>query len=61
MDQHDGIPEAQRSGPDSDPVRSIAQALTGLKFGSLLVIVQDGVIVQIERTEKIRLRVGKQR
>jgi len=29
--------------------------LHGLKYGSVLAIVQDGVVVQIERTEKNRL------
>ena len=31
------------------------EALRGLRFGSVLAIVQDGVVVQIERTEKLRL------
>lgn len=33
----------------------IGGALRGLKFGSVNVIVQDGVVVQIDRTEKMRL------
>ena len=33
----------------------IRQLLRDLQFGSLLVIVQDGVVVQIDRTEKKRL------
>jgi hypothetical protein len=33
----------------------IRDALRGLRFGTVAVIVQDGVIVQIERTEKLRL------
>ena len=36
-------------------LRRIGDALRGLRFGSVLVIVQDGVVVQIERTEKTRL------
>lgn len=36
-------------------LRRIGDALAGLRFGSVLAIVQDGVIVQIERTEKTRL------
>lgn len=36
-------------------LRRIGDALAGLRYGSVLVIVQDGVIVQIERTEKTRL------
>ena len=33
----------------------IQDALRGLRFGSVLIIVQDGVVVQIDRTEKKRL------
>lgn len=37
-------------------LRQIADALRGLKFGVLSIIVQDGVVVQLDRTEKRRLR-----
>jgi hypothetical protein len=33
----------------------IRDALAGLRYGNVLVLVQDGVVVQIERTEKRRL------
>ena len=33
----------------------IRESLRGLRFGSVLIIVQDGVVVQIDRTEKKRL------
>ena len=36
-------------------LRRIGDALAGLRYGSVLAIVQDGVIIQIERTEKTRL------
>ncbi len=36
-------------------VEPIRKALEGLKFGSIVIIVQDGVVVQIDRTEKLRL------
>ena len=32
------------------------QSLRGLSYGVVSIIVQDGVVVQIERTEKRRLR-----
>lgn len=35
-------------------LRRIGEALHGLKYGSVLAIVQDGFVVQIERTEKTR-------
>jgi len=39
---------------DSALVR-IGDALRGLRYGSVLAIVQDGVVIQVERTEKTRL------
>jgi hypothetical protein len=33
----------------------IQDALRGLRFGTVTVIVQDGAVVQVERTEKLRL------
>ena len=50
-------PEGSAGGgqPATDAaLRRIADALRGIRFGSVLAIVQDGVVVQIERTEKIR-------
>jgi hypothetical protein len=35
--------------------REIQEALRGLQYGSVTVIVQDGHIVQVERLEKRRL------
>ena len=47
----------ERATPSTRPdatLRRIGEALHGLKYGSVLAIVQDGVVVQIERTEKTR-------
>lgn len=33
----------------------VRDALNGLRYGEVTVIVQDGVVVQVERTEKLRL------
>ena len=41
---------------NATPIQAILDALRGLRFGSVTVIVQDGVIVQVERIEKKRLR-----
>lgn len=38
-------------------LQQIRDALRGLRFGNVNVVVQDGVVVQIDRTEKRRLRV----
>jgi hypothetical protein len=52
-------PPAGSSRPGAAPgdaaLEQIGQALEGLRYGSVLVIVQDGVVIQIERTEKTRL------
>jgi hypothetical protein len=45
--------QPQPAGSDAT-LRRIGDALHGLKYGSVLAIVQDGVVVQIERTEKTR-------
>ena len=37
-------------------LQQIREALQGLRFGSVQIIVQDGVVVQIDRTEKRRLQ-----
>ncbi len=39
-----------------DVLLRIAAILRELRFGSVLVVVQDGKVVQIETAEKIRLR-----
>jgi hypothetical protein len=41
----------------SDPSpEHIRDALRGLKYGSVLIVIEDGVIVQVDRTERRRLR-----
>lgn len=37
-------------------LEQIAVALHGLQFGEVTVIVQDGVVVQVDRLERRRLR-----
>lgn len=36
-------------------LQEIRKALRGLRFGSLTVIVQDGIVVQIDKTSKSRV------
>jgi len=36
-------------------IREIRKALEGLQYGCVTVIVQDGVVIQIDRTSKDRL------
>lgn len=59
----DGSPGSSQSGSQREvqreaELRQIQEALRGLKFGAVSIIVQDGVVIQIDRTEKRRLRRG---
>ncbi len=57
-------PEANSNGANTNghndrlqsALEQIRDALRGLRFGSLTIQVQDGVVVQIDRTEKRRLQ-----
>lgn len=40
----------------ADDAERILGALRGLRYGVVTVIVHDGVVVQVERTEKLRLQ-----
>jgi hypothetical protein len=46
--------------PTDDELREIAASLRGLRFGSVSIVVLDGVIIQIDRTEKKRLRTRRE-
>ena len=47
-------------GPSGDRsaqvLAHIRDALDGLRYGEVIVKVQDGVVVQVERTERLRLQ-----
>jgi hypothetical protein len=50
--------------PESDPgneiLRRIANAISGVRFGSVEVVIQDSRVVQIERKEKFRFdKIGR--
>jgi hypothetical protein len=49
-------PAGSRSMPSDDELREISASLRGMRYGSVNIVVQDGVIIQIDRTEKKRLR-----
>ena len=52
----DATPSPEPTATTNDAALArIGDALRGLRYGSVLAIVQDGVVVQIERTEKTRL------
>ena len=52
--QQDSCPE--RGAAADGALHQIRDSLRGLRFGSVNIIVQDGVVIQIDRTEKRRLR-----
>jgi len=41
---------------EDDALARIESALRGLRFGTVTAVVQNGVVVQVDRTEKIRLQ-----
>jgi hypothetical protein len=54
---HQAKTTATEQGPAADDaLNQIRDSLRGLRFGSVNIIVQDGVVIQIDRTEKRRLR-----
>lgn len=55
---HAPLPEQGRSREADldDALIQIRQALNGLRYGQVTVVVQDGIVVQIDRTEKRRRR-----
>jgi hypothetical protein len=40
--------------PANIPIEAIEEAIAGIRFGVVQLIIQDGRVVQIDRTEKIR-------
>ncbi len=42
-------------GADPDVLEHIAKALSNLRYGSVEITVHDSRVVQIDRTEKLRL------
>jgi hypothetical protein len=43
------------SPPTSIPLEAIQEAVESIRFGVVQLIIQDGRVVQIDKTEKIRL------
>lgn len=46
------IPAEKREAIALDEIR---KALDGLEYGSVTVVVQDGVVIQVDRTSKARI------
>ncbi len=61
MSKADAKSQSQRSetnevGSNDPSLQRIREALRGLRYGSVNVIVQDGLVIQIDRLEKFRVR-----
>jgi hypothetical protein len=52
-------PAPDRGAAPEAELNQIRDSLRGLRFGSVNIIVQDGIVIQIDRTEKRRLRGGR--
>ncbi len=50
------LPDAGPSMDELEVLLRVADLLRKVRFGSVLIVVQDGKVVQIEMAEKIRLR-----
>ena len=46
--------ETGKSDSNDEILRRIASAISGVRFGSVEVVIQDSRVVQIERKEKFR-------
>ena len=49
------IEQSRNNRSSGTPLDEIVKALRGLKYGYVQIVVQDSRVVQIERTEKVRL------
>jgi len=47
------------SSREQDALARISAALRGLRYGTVTAVVQDGLVIQVERTEKIRIAKGE--
>ena len=45
-----------REERDAEALRTVASILRKLRYGTILLVVHDGEVVQIEAAEKIRMR-----
>jgi hypothetical protein len=64
MADNSDLPRAAGPSPPDETAerwarRQIEDALRGLQFGQVTITVQDGVVVQVERTERRRFQRGK--
>ena len=51
-----GDARSRKGASDEHVVAEVLRQLKGLRYGSITLVVQDGAVIQIDRTEKVRLR-----
>ncbi len=51
-----GTGEAAAGELDRELQRRIGQALREIRFGTVTLVIQDGRVIQIDKSEKIRLK-----
>ena len=52
MQSQNNTPPDKRRQITDEELKQIKESLRGLRYGAVQITVQDGVIVQIDRTEK---------
>ena len=55
------VPEASLSDGERDLLHQLVVALRSLQYGSVILNVHDGRLVEIQKIEKIRMRTPKPR
>ena len=48
-------PHGAAADVEARALDKVRDALSGLRYGEVTVVVQDGLVVQVERTEKVRI------
>jgi len=52
--------ETSEEANQNQSLQRIHDALRGLRYGSVTIIVQDGLVIQIDRLEKFRIRSSRE-
>ena len=50
------VKEKDQTIADNSNLKMIADMIKDIRYGSITVIVQDGKVIQIDKTEKIRIK-----
>jgi len=54
-------PENGREQREAVALRHIRDAIRGMRYGVITVFVQDGVVIQVNKTEKLRIDYSRDR